>query len=112
MDQNRHQVNTRIDHNFNSRHKLSIVYTYERDYGITTEAGISQWPKGYNGEAERRPRLFTVSLVSTLKNNLVNEARVGYKNSAFGSSGAASLGRKADDTSKDRKSTRLNSSHT
>jgi len=99
FDQNRNQVNLRIDHNFNSRHKLSVVYTYERDYGLTTEAGITQWPGGYNGQAERTPRLFTVSFVSTVKSNLVNEVRIGYKNSAFESLGAMSLGRNADDTS-------------
>src|SRR5438132_219525 len=46
FDQNRNQVNFRIDHNFSSKHKLSVVYTYERDYGLTTEAGIAPWPGG------------------------------------------------------------------
>src|SRR5213593_3632510 len=73
FDENRHQFNTRLDHNFNSNHKLSFVYTYEKDTGVTTEAGIMNWPNGYKGASNRRPRLFTGSLVSTLTPNLVNE---------------------------------------
>jgi hypothetical protein len=96
FDQDRNQVNMRIDHNFNSRHKLSLVYTYERDYGLTTEAGIMNWPGGYNGQAERRPRLFTGSLVSTLTPNIVNELRIGYKNSAFGTRASFAVGRTDD----------------
>src|SRR5947209_9112875 len=79
---NRNQFNTRIDHNFNANHKLSVVYTWERGSGMTTQAGIMQWPNGYNGANSRKPRLFTVSLVSTLSSSLVNELRVGYKLSA------------------------------
>ncbi len=76
---NRDQFNTRIDHNFNSDHKLSFVYTWERDNSMTAQAGIMQWPGGYNGTFSKKPKLLTVSMVSTLSSNLVNEARVGYK---------------------------------
>ena len=37
-----------------------------------------QWPNGYNGANNRQPRLFTVSLVSTLSSSLVNELKKGY----------------------------------
>jgi hypothetical protein len=97
FDQDRDQINTRIDHNFSSGHKFSFVYTWERDYGITTEAGIMNWPGGYNGKAQRTPRLATGSLVSTLTPNLVNELRVGYKNSAFGTRASFQVGRKGND---------------
>src|SRR5947209_12503226 len=80
---NRNQFNMRVDQNFNANHKLSVVYTYERDEALTTAAGITSWPGGYNGEAGRTPRLFTVSLVSTLSSTIVNELRVGYKRSAL-----------------------------
>ena len=97
FDQDRDQFNARIDHNFNSSHKFSFVYTWEHDFGITTEAGIANWPGGYNGKAQRHPRLTTGSLVSTLSPNLVNELRVGYKNSAFGTRASFQLGRTDDD---------------
>jgi hypothetical protein len=87
FDTNRDQVNLRVDHNFNTNHKLSVVYTYEHDSGLTVAAGVTNWPDGYNGAANRWPRLLTGSLVSTLSSSLVNELRVGYRRSSV--SGAA-----------------------
>ncbi len=80
-DVNRDQFNMRLDHHFNSSHKLSVVYTWERDLDMTTQAGIMQWPDGYNGANYRWPRVFNVAMVSTLSSNIVNEARVGYRRS-------------------------------
>src|SRR5215813_394420 len=82
-DVNRDQFNMRIDHNFNANEKFSVVYTYENDCCLTSSAGLTSWPGGFNGAAGRSPRLFTTSLVSTLSSNLVNELRIGYKKSAL-----------------------------
>jgi hypothetical protein len=49
-DTNRDQFNLRLDHNFNANHKLSFIYTWERDLDTTTQAGIAFWPGGYYGE--------------------------------------------------------------
>ena len=38
FETNRDQFNARIDHNFNANHKLSVVFTWERDSGMTTQA--------------------------------------------------------------------------
>ncbi|HYR43700.1 MAG TPA: carboxypeptidase-like regulatory domain-containing protein, partial [Terriglobia bacterium] len=78
---NRDQFNMRIDHNFNSNHKLSGTYTWERDLDMTTQAGIMQWPGGYNGANNRWPRVANISFVSTLSPTIVNELRVGYRRS-------------------------------
>jgi len=75
---NRDQVNVRIDHNFNSANKLSFVTTYEYSLNYTTTGGIQQWPNGYDGAIRKRPQLYSLSLVSTIKNK-VNEARWGYR---------------------------------
>src|SRR5438094_1959281 len=40
----RNQYNIRIDHNFNSNHKASFSGTWERDWAMTTQAGIASWP--------------------------------------------------------------------
>jgi len=45
-DTNRDQFNTRLDHNFSSNHKLSVVYTWERGRNMATQAGITNWPGG------------------------------------------------------------------
>src|SRR5436190_21360430 len=76
---NRDQFNIRVDHNFNSNHKLSVIYTWERGLNNTTQAGLSFWPGGYNGANDKWPKVLNSSLVSTLSTKLVNEVRVGYK---------------------------------
>jgi hypothetical protein len=79
QDTDRNQYNMRIDHNFNSRHKASFSGTWERDWAETTQAGISNWPGGFNGSVKRRPRVLTGSLVSTLSPTIVNEFRLGSR---------------------------------
>src|SRR5438876_1303832 len=78
-DTDRNQYNTRIDHNFNSNHKASFSGTWERDWAQTAQAGISNWPGGYNGSIRRAPRVLTGSLVSTLSPTIVNEFRLGTR---------------------------------
>ncbi len=78
-DVDRNQYNVRIDHNFNASHKASFSGTWERDWGQTAQAGITNWPGGYNGSVRRAPRVLTGSLVSTLSPTIVNEFRVGTR---------------------------------
>ncbi len=77
-ENNRDQINVRIDHNFNSAHKASFVYTYERGMNHTTQAGIMNWPGGYDGANRKHPRIYNFSLVSTVS-NVVNEFRMGVR---------------------------------
>jgi hypothetical protein len=79
QDTNRNQYNVRIDHNFNARHKASFSGTWERDWAETMQAGITNWPGGYNGSVRRAPRVFTGSVVSTLSPTIVNEFRSGTR---------------------------------
>jgi hypothetical protein len=79
QDTDRNQYNMRIDHNFNSRHKASFSGTWERDWAETTQAGMANWPGGYNGSVRRAPRVITGSVVSTLSPRLVNEFRMGSR---------------------------------
>jgi len=78
-DTDRNQYNVRIDHNFNSNHKASFSGTWERNSAMTTQAGITNWPGGYNGLIQRAPRVLIGSLVSTLSPTIVNELRVGSR---------------------------------
>src|SRR6185295_13172151 len=72
----RKQINVKIDHNFNSNHKLSGSYTLERNFA---EAGLSNWPNGFNGDIIRQPHVLATNLTSTLGSNLINEAKVGLR---------------------------------
>jgi len=76
---NRDQINARIDHNFSASNKFSFVYTYERGLNHTGQAGIEEWPGGFQGANRKHPRMYTFSLVSTLASNVVNEARFGFR---------------------------------
>ena len=67
QDTNRDQYNARVDHNFNSRHKLTFSATKEKDWSMTTQTGIANWPNGYDGSVKRDPHFYSASFVSTLK---------------------------------------------
>jgi hypothetical protein len=82
-DTDRNQYNFRLDHNFNSSHKAFFSGTWERDKAQTTQAGVSNWPGGYNGMVRRTPRVITGSLVSTLSPTIVNEFRAGTRRNWF-----------------------------
>src|SRR5262249_26053556 len=72
----RKQINGKIDHNFNSRNKLGVGYTYERSAG---NANYETWPGGFRGSVFRHPQTLALNFTSTLSATLVNEARVGMR---------------------------------
>jgi hypothetical protein len=76
---NRDQYNVRIDHNFNQSHKASFTGSWERDDAQSSQAGLTNWPGGYNGVVSRKPRVLSASLVSMLSSNVLNEARIGSR---------------------------------
>jgi hypothetical protein len=75
-DASRNGLNLRLDHNFNSRHKLSMVGSREKDWA---DANTSTWPNGFNGLMIARPAIYTASFVSTLSPTLLNEFRFGLR---------------------------------
>src|SRR5215813_2925288 len=84
----RNQYNIRIDHSFNSKHKLSFSGTREKNTAMSTQAGISNWPGGYDGTILREPYVYSASWVATLSPTLLNEFRFGTrrnKNYSWGS---------------------------
>lgn len=75
-DDDRKQLNLKIDHNFNTSHKLAVSYTLERNAAATD---LSNWPNGISGDAIRRPHVVSTNFTSTLGPTLVNEARFGFR---------------------------------
>ena len=73
---NRDQYNLRIDHNFNSKHKLSLIGTNEHTWGAATQAGLRNWPNAYDGLAVKRPVVYSIQLTSTLSASLLNQLRL------------------------------------
>jgi hypothetical protein len=78
-DTDRKQINTKIDHNINSRNKVALNYSYEWVDGNYLAAATSAWPGVFPSQVVRRPRVLTVNYTSTLTSSLLNEARFGYR---------------------------------
>ena len=72
----RNQINAKVDHNFNSTHKVAVSYTYERTAG---NANYEPWPDGYRGTFFKHPQTLAVNFTSALSPNLVNEGRAGMR---------------------------------
>jgi hypothetical protein len=82
----RKQINVKIDHNFNQRHRINGSYSYESD--ISDDAALPGWPNGYFGADFRYPQVLSVNFVSTLKSTLLNEARFGMSRTGANTVGA------------------------
>jgi hypothetical protein len=76
----RKQFNVKLDHNFNSRHKLSGTYTYENSAG---GANLMTWPDTFSGSRWRHPQHLSLAFTSTLSPSIVNEGRFGLRRTGF-----------------------------
>jgi hypothetical protein len=73
-DNQRKQINVRIDHVINENHKISGSWSFEKNWA---DNNFKNWPNGYGGRTERQPQIITVNFTSTLNPTLLNEARFG-----------------------------------
>jgi hypothetical protein len=80
-DVDRDQYNARIDHQFNSKNRLSFIGTKEKTWGNATQAVQRSWPQGFDGIAIKRPDVYIMTFTSTLTNSLLNELRAGRRRS-------------------------------
>jgi Carboxypeptidase regulatory-like domain len=80
-DVNRDQYNARIDHQFNTSHKLSVIGTKEKTWGGATQAIQRSWPDAFDGQAVKRPDVYIITFTSTLSTTLLNELRAGRRRS-------------------------------
>ena len=55
----------------------------EKDWGVTGQTGLPDFPAGYFGEIRRFPDLYTASWTSTVSASLLNEARWGMKRDSW-----------------------------
>jgi hypothetical protein len=70
----RRQINVRIDHNFNDKHRISGTWSWEKDW---SDDSFKNWPDGYGGKNIRRPMVIAAGLVSSLGPTLINEFKFG-----------------------------------
>ena len=77
VEVNRDQFNFRVDHNFNSKHKL--FFTVSREH-VWADSQLPTWPDGFAGTTVRYPAAYTSSIVSSISSTLMNEFRFGLRN--------------------------------
>jgi hypothetical protein len=73
----RDQYNVRIDHNFNAKNRVSLIGTQEHTWGTAAQASLRAWPNAFDGQAVKRPVLYSIQWSSTLSNSMLNQVRVG-----------------------------------
>jgi len=73
-DNQRKQINIKIDHVINARHRLNGSWSYESTWA---DNNFKVWPNGFGGRTERRPQVITINYTATLSPTLLNEARFG-----------------------------------
>src|SRR5262249_40160668 len=71
----RKQINVKIDHNFNVKHKLSAVWSFERSH----DDRVGNWPFYFQGSDFSQPQVLTINFTSTLSPALLNEPRFGER---------------------------------
>lgn len=89
---NRDNYNLKIDHNFNSKHKVTLIATREKTWGSATQAGLRNWPESYDGLAVKRPYLYSLQVTSTLSGSLLNQLRIAKRASNNWQWGSADRG--------------------
>ncbi len=73
-DTYRRQINLRIDHNINTKHRINGSWSWERSWA---DNGFKTWPNGFGGLTIRRPMVLTVNFISSLSPTMLNEAKFG-----------------------------------
>ena len=82
-DDERKAITFKIDHNINSEHRISGMYSYESSHGVDMEPYWDpQVHEAYGGQIVRKPQTLAISLISTLRPTLLNEFRVGLSRTA------------------------------
>jgi hypothetical protein len=89
---NRDSYNLKVDHNFNSKHKVTLIATKEKTWGTATQAGLRNWPLSYDGLAVKRPYLYSLQVTSTLSGSLLNQVRIAKRASNNWQWGSADRG--------------------
>jgi hypothetical protein len=80
---NRDHLSARVDYQINTSNKLTFTTSREKNWGVTGQTGLPDFPDGYFGEIRRFPDLYTVGWTSTLSPTLLNEARFGMKRDSW-----------------------------
>jgi hypothetical protein len=70
-DNQRKQINLKIDHIINARNRLSGSWSLEQTWA---DNNFKVWPGGWGGRTERQPQVITVNYTSIIMSSILNEA--------------------------------------
>src|SRR2546425_4997431 len=76
---NRNHLTARIDYQLNGNNKLTYTMSREKDWGVTSQTGLPDYPAGAFGQVQRVPDFYTASSTSTISSTILNEFRFGLK---------------------------------
>lgn len=80
---NRNHLTTRVDYQVNQKNKVTFTMSREKDWGVTGQTGLPDYPAGIFGEVSRVPDFYTAAWTSTISSSILNEARFGLKRDSF-----------------------------
>ena len=80
---NRNHFTTRIDYQISTSHKLTYTMSREKNWGVTGQTGLPDFPDGEFGDIQRVPDFYTLSYTATLSPTILNEFRFGMKRDTF-----------------------------
>jgi hypothetical protein len=75
----RDHLTLRFDYQVSDKNRVNFVMSRERDWGVSSQSGQLQYPAGYIGDVQRRPRFYSAAWTSVITPSLLNEFRFGYK---------------------------------
>jgi hypothetical protein len=73
-DNQRKEINIKIDHVLNSQHRVNASWSYARNWA---DNNYAVWPEGFGGHTYRYPQVLTVNFTSAISPSFLNEARFG-----------------------------------
>jgi len=72
----RDQLNLKIDHNLSVKHRLGFSWSRDAENGVNSFMAQT-FPNSPGGSTTQRDNIYSLTMTSTLRSNLVNEIRVG-----------------------------------
>ena len=97
-DNNRKQLNARVDYQLTKNNKVSFSMSREKDDSVQPRF----WPTGYDGTSAYYPHVYTTQWTSVISAAVLNEFRIGRIQSGFHQRSPFQLGCCSGSTSTDR----------
>jgi hypothetical protein len=85
---NRNHLTVRSDYQVNSKNKIAFGMTREKNWGVSQQTGLPDYPSGEFGDIIRLPYFYTGQWTYTVSSTVLNEFRIGKKRDTWlGTSG-------------------------